>query len=169
MKALIFFVFLHFLSAEEIESVTSIDIQKFSGLWYEVARTYNKFEKNCVAPTVEYVLKDNNKYRVHNRCFDKVMDGEMIEYHGTATPTNEGSTFTMDITYYFIFTKEYRLLHLEEDYSAAVMADQNLEHLWIMSREPTMKKNILDKILAKLDLQIDLKRLIYSSENKKGA
>jgi apolipoprotein D and lipocalin family protein len=134
-----------------------------------VARTYNKFEKNCVAPTVEYVLEDNNKYRVHNRCFDKVMGGEMIEYHGTATPTNEGSTFTMDITYYFIFTKEYRLLHLEEDYSAAVMADQNLEHLWIMSREPTMKKNILDKILAKLDLQIDLKRLIYSSENEKGA
>jgi len=72
------------------------------------------------------------------------------------------------MTYYYIFTREYRVIHLENDYSAAVVADKEMKQVWIMSRDPKLPKRKFDKILAKLEKNMDLKRLIYTPQDKKG-
>jgi apolipoprotein D and lipocalin family protein len=148
--------------------VPHVDSKRFSGLWYEVARTYNDFEKDCVAATVEYVLVDEHEYDVHNRCFDTVIGGELIEYNGSAEPA-EGTTMSrIDMTYFWFFTQEYRIIHLEPDYSSAVVVDESMEQVWIMHREPFMPEERLQRILALLKPHMALERLIYTPQDKEG-
>lgn len=168
MKALFLLLISTLIFANTPTPVGHVDIEKFSGLWYEVARTYNSYEKDCVAATVEYKLQENNAYRVHNRCFKKVIGGDLIEYKGKAKPVDGRSMSKIDMTYYYIFTERYRVIHLEKDYSAAVVADKEMEQVWVMSRKPILRKTKLNKILAKLEKNMDLKRLIFTPQDKKG-
>ena len=63
--------------------VNTFDKKKFSGLWYEIARTQNSFQENCVASSVEYILEDES-YDVFNRCFENELGGKLIQYNGDA-------------------------------------------------------------------------------------
>lgn len=168
MKKIVFVLFSTLLFANAPLPVPHVDVQKFSGLWYEVARTYNSYEKECVAATVEYALQENNQYKVYNRCFKNVIGGELIEYKGTAKPALGKSMSKIDMTYYYIFTQEYRVIHLEKDYSAAVVADKEMDKVWVMSRTPKLQNKKFKRILAKLEKSMNLNRLIYTPQDKKG-
>lgn len=148
--------------------VTYANIKAFSGLWYEIARTENKFQEKCVASSVEYVLKDPKSYKVYNRCFDTKIGGELIEYKGSAEPSQGDSVSELEMTYFWVFTKEYRIIYLEKDYSGAVVTDEDMKSVWIMSRKPTMKKEKLDTILAILKPHMDLSKLIFTPQDKEG-
>lgn len=168
MKYFIFILFSTLLLSKPLTPVPYVDIQKFSGLWYEVARTYNSYQENCVASSVEYALQEDNTYKVFNRCFENVIGGDLIEYKGSAKAVDGRSMSKLDMTYFFIFSKEYRVIHLEKDYSAAVVADKDMDQVWIMSKKPTLQKQKFNQILAKLEKNMDLKRLIYTPQDKKG-
>lgn len=148
--------------------VDYVNAEKFSGLWYEVARTYNSFEKNCVAATVEYKLIEPLKYDIKNRCFDTTIGAKLIEYNGTAVPSNGNIMSQIDKTYFWIFTKEYRVIYLDEDYSSAVMVDKDMEYVWIMNRKPIMKKEKLENIVSFLSTYMDVSELIYTPQDPKG-
>jgi len=60
------------------------------------------------------------------------------------------------------------VIHLEEDYSAAVVADKEMEQVWVMSRKPTLPEKKLNQILAKLEQNMDLDRLIFTPQDEKG-
>jgi len=170
MKYNIFILLTSYLVSSTSPSLLPhVNINQFSGLWYEIARTYNYYEKNCVAATVEYKLQKDNSYKVHNRCFEHVIGGKLIEYKGTAKPVHKGNSMSqMYMTYYYIFTQEYKVIYLENDYSAAVVADEKMDKVWVMSRKPTISEKKLQNILAKLENSMDLKRLIYTPQDEKG-
>ena len=154
--------------AETIKPVSFVDSKRFSGLWYEIARTYNDYEKDCVAATVEYVLEKEYQYRVYNRCFDTTMSGDLIIYEGTAEPQNGNSMHQLEMTYFWIFSQDYNVLYLDEDYSTAIISDKNFEQLWIMHRKPEISKLKLAKLLALLQDSMDLNRLIYTPQDPEG-
>jgi len=168
MKQWLFILFSTLLFANTPLPVPYVDVKGFSGLWYEVARTSNSYQKNCVASSVEYELQKDSTYKVFNRCFEKVIGGDLIEYKGTAEPVNGNSMSKIDMTYFYIFTREYRVIHLEKDYSAAVVSDEEMDQVWVMSRKPKLPKRTLKKILAKLEKNMDVKRLIFTPQDKKG-
>lgn len=157
-----------FLFANAPLPVPEVNIKKFSGLWYEIARTYNSYQKKCVASSVEYRLQKDNSYKVFNRCFEKTIGGKLIEYKGIAEAQNGRDMSNIEMTYYYVFSKNYRVIYLERDYSAAVVADAKMEQVWVMSRKPLISRKKLKRILAKLDRSMDLKRLIYTPQDKKG-
>ena len=168
MKTLIYIFLTTLLFSNAPAPVAVVDVKKFSGLWYEVARTDNNYQKECVASSVEYQLQKDNTYKVFNRCFENIIGGDLIEYSGTAEATDGKSMSKIDMTYYYIFTQEYRVIHLENDYSAAVVTDDEMDQVWVMSRKPELPKNKLKKIIAKLEKNMDVKRLIYTIQDKKG-
>lgn len=168
MKYSIFIVLSTLLLSKFPQPVPYVDIKKFSGLWYEVARTYNSYQKKCVASSVEYALQEDNTYKVYNRCFENVIGGDLIEYKGVASPTNGNSMSKIDMTYFYIFTREYRVIHLEKDYATAVVSDKDMEQVWVMSRTPKLEESKFKKILAKLEKSMNLKRLIYTPQDEKG-
>lgn len=166
MKRLFLFFLPFILFANE--PLSYVDAKRFSGLWYEIARTYNSYQERCVASTVEYTLIEPLEYRVNNRCFDTVIGGDLIEYEGTAKPTEDESMSRIDMTYFWIFTKEYRVLHIEEDYSSAIVADEEMDQVWIMNRKPQMEQERLQSLLSRLKPLMDLSRLIYTPQDEKG-
>jgi apolipoprotein D and lipocalin family protein len=168
MKKFILIISSTLLFASAPMPVPHVNIEKFSGLWYEIARTPNSYQKKCVASSVEYRLRKDNTYKVYNRCFENVIGGKLIEYKGTAKSSSGNSMSKIDMTYYLVFTKQYRVIHLEKDYSAAVVADEKMEQVWVMSRNPKLQNKKLSKILAKLGRNMNLKRLIYTPQDKQG-
>lgn len=156
------------VNALALEPVKFVDPAKFSGLWYEIARTYNSYQEKCVASSVEYKLVEPLKYEVFNRCFDSQIGGELIEYNGKAHPSEGESMSSIDMTYFWIFTKRYNVYYLTEDYSYAVVADSDFEQVWIMSRNPTMPQTQLQDILALLATSMDTGKFIYTPQDEKG-
>jgi len=163
------FILFTSLSASSLQSVSYVSPQKFGGLWYEIARTYNSYQEKCVASSVEYLLRDENTYEVFNRCFDTKIGGKLIEYEGFAQPTQAGSNMSqIDMTYFWIFTKTYQIYYLDADYSSALVADREFEQVWIMSRTPKMDAKTLQKIVALLQNSMDTQKLIYTPQDEKG-
>lgn len=150
------------------KAVNYVDIKKFSGLWYEIARTYNTFEKDCVAATVEYKLIKDTTYEIKNRCFDTKIGGNIIEYNGIAKPFSKGNMAEIQMTYFWIFSKEYKVVYLSQDYSSAVIVDASMENVWIMNREPFMKKQKLEKLVSFLAKYMDTSKLIYTPQDSQG-
>jgi apolipoprotein D and lipocalin family protein len=148
--------------------VEYVNIQQFSGLWYEIARTYNSFEKDCVGATVEYKLRDDLNYDIKNRCFDTEFGGDLIEFNGIAKPLNQNTMAQIQMTYFWIFTKNYRVAYLDENYSSAVVVDKNMNNVWIMNRTPFMEKKKLESLVSFLSKHMDTKRLIYTPQDSQG-
>ena len=168
MKAYLYVLTSALLFANTPSPVSHVDIKKFSGLWYEIARTYNSYEEDCVASTVEYALQDDNTYTVYNRCFKDTIGGELTQYIGSAEPANGSSMSKIEMTYYYIFTQRYRVIYLDKDYSVAVVADKEMERVWLMSRKPKLEQPKLTEILATLEKSMDLKKLIFTPQDEKG-
>jgi len=168
MKQWVFILFSTLLFANIPVPVHYVDVKEFSGLWYEVARTDNSYQRSCVASSVEYELQKDNTYKVFNRCFENVIGGDLIEYKGTAEARHGNSMSKIDMTYFYIFTREYRVIHLEKDYSAAVVTDAEMDQVWVISRKPTLPERTLNKILFKLEKSMDIERLIFTLQDKKG-
>lgn len=155
------------VNAQALMNVQQVDKNHFSGLWYEIARTYNDYEKTCVAATVEYVLEEDG-YRVFNRCFDSVIGGELIEYEGTVEAIEGSSMHAMEMTYFWIFSQDYNVIYLNDDYSTAIVSDKGFEQLWIMHRRPEMPQAELGMLLDSLEQYIDLNRLIFTPQDPQG-
>lgn len=165
---IIFMLFIMTSLAETIQPVSFVDSKRFSGLWYEIARTYNDYEKDCVAATVEYVLEEEYQYRVYNRCFDTTMAGDLILYEGTAEPQKGISMHQIEMTYFWIFSQNYDVLYLDEDYSTAIISDKDFDQVWIMHREPRLSQTRLETLLSLLKDSMDLNRLIYTPQDPQG-
>lgn len=163
-------IILFTLNANALEPVKFASIDKFSGLWYEIARTPNFYQEGCVASSVEYVLQEDNTYNIYNRCFENEIGGKLIEYSGVGKTAskNKKSISKIDMTYFWIFTKRYNIVYIDQDYKNAVVSDEDKKNIWIISRTPNMKKEKLDFILEKLKAHIDLNRLIFTKQDKQG-
>ena len=169
MKALFILIFIASVTlySKSPKAVDYVNPKQFSGLWYEIARTYNSFEHSCVASTVEYQLKKDNEYKVFNRCFENEIGGEIIEYRGVAIAQDDNSMSRLKMTYFWIFSNEYKVIYLSE-YKSAVVVDEDMEYVWIMSRTPKMKKNEFEKIIALLNEYMNTNELIITPQDEKG-
>lgn len=168
MKTLFIYLLFTTLLFSNLQASPVVDPKKFSGLWYEIARTYNSYQEDCVASSVEYVLDEENNYDVYNRCFDTVIGGELIEYNGEAESANGEDMNRIDMTYFWIFTRSYNVLYVDSNYTSALVSDDDFEQVWIMSRTPTMKPEVLERILAIISSEVSQERLIYTPQDAKG-
>lgn len=160
MKQLFLTIFLSLLPAF---ANTSVDVKKFSGLWYEIARVENSFQTSCVASSVEYKLQVDNTYEVYNRCFENELDGKLIEYNGFAKLENN----ELFMRYFLVFTSSYKIEYLN-DYKTAVVSNDDYSNLWIMSRSANIDKNELEKILKDLKNKMDISKLVFTKLDPKG-
>ncbi len=146
--------------------VNTFDKKKFSGLWYEIARTQNSFQENCVASSVEYILEDES-YDVFNRCFENELGGKLIQYNGDAKISQLENNINLDMTYFYLFTSSYKIIYLN-NYQTAIITNDDYSNLWIMSRVPSIDKSELAMILKDLKNKMDTSKLIFTKLDPKG-
>ncbi len=141
-----------------LETVPSVDINRYAGLWYEVARLPNWFQKKCDGDvTAEYTLLDDGDIKVVNRCGKG--SGKKAGVEGRAKRAAKDSSgaklkvrFAPAILSFLPFVwGDYWIIDLADDYSHAVVGDPGRKYLWVLSRKPAMPDDKLDGILKKAE------------------
>lgn len=122
--------------------VSNVNLNKYLGKWYEVARFDHKFERDMSLCTALYTLQENGIIKVTNQ---GVKDGRWRVSVGKAKPTNIPGL--LRVSFFGPFYSDYRIMMLAPDYSYALVGGSSDKYLWILSRSPVLEKNIRDKII----------------------
>lgn len=131
------------LLAMQLQVVPDVDLARYAGLWHEVARLPNRFQKKCVGDvSARYTLRPDGRVTVVNRC--RIEDGTFIEATGVARRAHKdkpNSIFKVrfaPVVLSFIpqVWGDYQIMALSPDYQHAVIGAPNRKYLWILSRSP---------------------------------
>jgi len=125
------------------QTVPSVDLTRYAGLWYEIARYPNWFERDCTGVTAEYDLKDDGTVSVTNTCFKETLDGEKKVARGRARIVEGSGNSQLKVKFapsWVPFAEgDYWILALEPDYSASLVGSPDGKYLWILSRTPKLE------------------------------
>lgn len=146
--------------------VEDLDIERYMGLWYEIASYPQFFQRGCVATRARYSLRPDGRIRVLNRCRDGSFDGELREAEGVAWVADPAvSNARLFVSFFWPFKGHYWVIDLGEDYEYAVVGHPERKYLWILSRTPTLPEAVLSRILGRLEARgIDLDRLEWTPQ-----
>ena len=144
-----------------LATVDSVDIQKYKGTWYEIARFEHYFEKGCKNVTATYALKEDGDIKVTNKCM-MIEDNEQKEATGVAYAVDTTNS-KLKVSFFRPFYGDYWILDLAPDYSYALVGSPNRELLWILSRTKTMSEDRKNMILEKLpNLGFDKSKFVWT-------
>jgi len=144
-----------------LETVPRVDLQRYLGLWYQIAYYPNSFQpKESVMTTAHYSLDKNGKIVVLNRAYLDEAHTKVKQARGKAYPVDETNT-KLKVSFVFPFKGDYWIIDLDEkEYSYAVVSEPGMRYLWILGREPEMSKGTYNKIIESLKAKgFDLSRL----------
>ena len=148
------------VSPGPVRPVPAVDLVRYAGTWYEIARFPNRFQKECRSDvTATYSLLDDGQILVVNRC--RTATGEMKEAEGKARRKGEDEPtsklqvrFAPAILSFLPFVwADYWVIDLAEDYSYAVVGEPSREYLWILARSPVLPEGTYEAISRRLRQQ----------------
>lgn len=135
-------------------TVESVDLTRYAGLWHEIARYPNWFEKGCTDTTAEYALRDDGRISVTNSC-TKQDTGERDVAEGVAKAVSGSNNSKLKVKFAPSWVPfawgDYWILHLEPDYSAVLVGAPNGKYLWILARDEDPGQAVIDRILEKAE------------------
>jgi apolipoprotein D and lipocalin family protein len=131
-------------SREELSTVASVDLSRYAGTWYEIARLPMWFERHCVDAKAIYSSRPDGTILVHNECVTNT--GEVEQAEGVATvvdaKTNARLTVVFDNWFARLFGSSregnYWILDLDPEYRTAMVGTPDHRYLWILSRTPQL-------------------------------
>jgi apolipoprotein D and lipocalin family protein len=125
--------------------VQSVDLNRYLGRWYEIARFPNRFERGCEDVTADYGLREDGRISVVNTC---VKEGVAEAIEGQAWVVAPGQLMVTFVPWLgSLAAGDYWVLHLEPDYSMAVVGAPTGSFGWILSRKPQLSKAMMQRAL----------------------
>ncbi|NWL80827.1 lipocalin [Pseudomonas taiwanensis] len=149
-------------------TVSAVDLTRYQGTWYELARLPMFFQRDCAQSEARYSLQGDGELDVLNRC--RTLDGNWKEAHGNAVPQVEGRTDKLWVRFDNWFSRllpgvakgEYWVLYLDDDYRTAVVGNPDRKYLWLLSRTPVVSEKTREQLLEVAEEQgYDTDRLIW--------
>lgn len=135
---------------EELNPVEKVDLERYMGTWYEIARIPNRFEKDLVGVTATYSLRKNGKVDVLNQGHKESLDGKLKKAKGFAKRVDPAYPAWFKVYFFWPFGGDYIILELDqENYQYALIGGGNEDYLWILSRTPKMDKQTYEKLVAR--------------------
>jgi apolipoprotein D and lipocalin family protein len=121
----------------KLETVPHVDLQRYTGTWYEIARYPNRFQRKCDRDTTAtYTLRADGKITVVNAC--RTREGKLKRVKGTAKVADRSSNAKLKVTFFWPFYGNYWIIDLDPEYQYAVVGEPSRKYLWILSRTPVM-------------------------------
>lgn len=137
--------------------VGELDLQRFLGTWYEIARFDHRFERGMEQTKANYVLRDDGDIDVLNT---GIKDGELQTAEGKAKLTDVPAV--LRVSFFGPFYSDYRVMLVDSDYQYALIGSGSDEYLWILSRTPQLSDSIKTLILDEAQHRgYDTKQLIW--------
>lgn len=145
---------------DKLEVVPAVDLSRYVGQWYEIARLPNRFQKKCAdSVTANYTLRSDGDIQVVNRC--RKPSGEFTTATGKAKIVDKKTNAKLKVTFFWPFYGKYWILDLGPNYEYAVVGEPGRDYLWILSRAPHMDEELYQQLLAKMQARgFDTTRMI---------
>ncbi|GAD74559.1 hypothetical protein VAZ01S_012_00390 [Vibrio azureus NBRC 104587] len=129
-----------------VEPVTSFDVNQYLGSWYEIARIDSIFEQGLSKGRAFYTLKDDGMVEVTNKGWNDATN-QWQEAKGTAYLAGEPNVGYLRVAFFWPFYGDYRIFHLEPDYSVALVSGSTTDYFWLLSRTPTLSQERIEYYL----------------------
>lgn len=129
-----------------LPTVESVDLQRYAGDWYEIARLPNFFQSACASDTVaRYRVDSGAGVSVRNRC--RRADGSIDSIDGNATVVPGSGGARLKVTFFWPFRGDYWILAVDPAYQTVLVGEPRRKYAWVLSRAPTMDQQRLDSLL----------------------
>ncbi|WP_020654868.1 lipocalin family protein [Massilia niastensis] len=156
-----------------LATIPSLDVNRYMGNWYEIARFPNDFQKKCVGDTTAtYSLRADGQVQVVNRCRTKDGGAEVAE--GVARQIGEETSPKLKVRFAPAFLSfipmvwgDYWVIDLDDNYQLSAVSDPKRKYLWILSRTPQVDQAAYDALLERLSAQgLDLSKLVRTTQGQ---
>ncbi len=136
--------------SQTLQTVPFVDINSYSGKWYEIASFPQWFQKGCTCTTAEYTLTNKGYVIVENKCLKDSINGKQSYIKGKAFIIKNSGNAKLLVQFFWPFKAKYWIIDLAEDYSYAVVGHPNRKYLWILSRKSTMADGTYKQIVERM-------------------
>ena len=155
----------------EVDTVASVNIERYAGKWFEIARFPNRFQTVCAGNvTAEYQLRTDGGIDVINRCQKMDRTFEQAIGFGRVVDTVSNAKlkvrFAPDwLSWVPAVWGNYWVLALAPDYSWALVGDPKRQYLWVLARTPALQQAQYQKVLEHAAKQgFDVSRLVETQQ-----
>ena len=150
LNPLIIIVMLFSCSSQKapLKVVKELDISKYKGTWYEIARLPNSFEKGLECVTANYTLLENGKIEVLNKGYKIDNHSEFKTAKGKAYVPDKNEPAKLKVTFFWPFYGDYWVIELDSDYQYALVGEASREYLWILSRAPQLDESTYNQLIT---------------------
>lgn len=158
-------------AAKPVVTIAALDVPRYMGTWYEIAKFENRFQKKCTGFTsATYSALPDDKVQVTNRC--QGSGGEVIEAIGEARQVGNSSSPKLKVRFAPAFLSflpmvwgDYWVIDLDQDYQLVAVSEAKREFLWILSRTKKVDKEKYDALVARLVAQgFDVSKLVLTKQ-----
>ena len=152
-----------------LATVAQVDLNRYLGEWYEIARYPNRFQQDCPASKATYTLRPDGRIAVLNECWDADYHQVIRAVRGTARVVEPASNAKLKVTFFWPFAGDYWIIDLDNDYQYAVVGHPDRKYLWILGRGKNMDETLYQEILTRLAAQdYDPTRLIRRNQSRRN-
>ena len=137
-----------------VRTVPAVDLDRYAGDWFEVARYPNWFQRNCAGDVrASYARRADGQIDVVNRCARA--DGSVIEASGLARVVDTQARARLKVRFApavlsflpFVWG-DYWIIGLADDYGWAVVGSPDRKYLWILARAPRLDAEAFERATA---------------------
>jgi lipocalin len=133
--------------AECKDTVMDLDLQQYSGVWYEIARLPNKHEKDMVEVTSTFNKIEDGKYQIVNKGYKKNRNGKPSVVKGVISFPEERNRGFMKVRVLWM-SIVYKIIDIDhKGYEYAMVTSDSNKYLWILSKSPLMDDAVYDKLV----------------------
>ncbi len=137
------------MRTDSIPLVKSFDVQRFTGLWYEIARMPFFISNKLVNTTDNYILQDDGTIEILYEGYKKTPEGKKKTYRSVAWTPDARTPGLLKVRFSGLFTSDYRVIALnEKDYRYIMVTSNSKRFLWILSRTPELDTETYEMLVS---------------------
>ena len=130
-------------SQDMLPTVENLDLSKYQGKWYEIARLPNSFEKGLTSVSATYSIKENGKINVLNAGFKS--GDKQKDINGTAWVPNKDYPGRLKVRFFWPFSGNYYVIAIDNDYQYALVGSPSRKFLWLLSKNVDMPEEVYNE------------------------
>lgn len=144
-----FFIFTACTSSmKTLKTVPDVDLMRYSGKWYEIARLPNSFEKGLICCTAEYSIRDDGKIKVTNTGRNEKDPAKVSAVTGKAWNPDKNEPGRLKVQFFWPFSGGYYIFHLDQkDYRYVLVGNPSRKYLWLLARSPQIDESLYSELV----------------------